>query len=83
MSCRPLWERMSKSSSRSRRARFLLFLLWAVNRSGLDEGRVRPLDVREVELEDEDARREESCEVKARVVDEEISLVVDLGLRTP
>lgn len=54
-----------------------------MNRSGLDEGRVRPLDVREVELEDEDARREESCEVKARVVDEEISLVVDLGLRTP
>lgn len=47
----------------------------------MDEGRVRPLDVRELEVED--AKRDESWEVKARVVEEEISLVVDLGLRMP
>jgi len=58
-----------------------VFLLCAVNRSGLDEGRVRPLDVRELEVED--AKRDESWEVKARVVEEEISLVIDLGLRMP
>jgi hypothetical protein len=72
---------MSASSSRSRRARFLLFLLWVVNRSGLEEGRARPLVVRKLELDD--ARREESWDVKARVVEEEISFVVDLGLRMP
>ena len=59
----------------------MVFLLWAVNRSGLDEGRVRPLDVREPEVED--AKREESWEVKARVVEDEISFVVDFGLRMP
>lgn len=52
-----------------------------MNRSALDEGRVRPLDVRELEVED--ARRDESWEVKARVVEEEISFVVDFGLRIP
>jgi hypothetical protein len=59
----------------------LLFLLWAVKRSGFEEGRARPLDVRELEVED--ARREDSWEVKARVVEEEISFVVDLGFRMP
>jgi hypothetical protein len=72
---------MFESSSRSRRARFLLFLLWAVKRSGLEEGRARPPDVRELEVED--AKREDSWEVKARVVEEEISFVVDLGFRMP
>lgn len=52
-----------------------------MNRSGLDEGRDRPPDVRELEVED--AKRDESWEVKARVVEEEISFVVDLGLRMP
>lgn len=47
----------------------------------MDEGRVRPMDVRELEVED--AKRDESCEVKARVVEEEISFVVDFGLRMP
>jgi hypothetical protein len=37
--------------------------------------------VRKLELDD--ARREESWDVKARVVEEEISFVVDLGLRMP
>jgi len=55
--------------------------LWAVKRSGLEEGRARPPDVRELEVED--ARREDSWEVKARVVEEEISFVVDLGFRMP
>ena len=52
-----------------------------MNRSGLDEVRVRPADVRELEVEV--ARRDESWEANARVVEEEISFVVDLGLRMP
>lgn len=50
--------------------------------SDLDfEGRGRPDDVL---LSLEEARRDDSCEVKARVVDEEISLaLVDLAGRTP
>ncbi len=62
----------------SARARFLAFLLWAVKIKDLEdlEGRVRP----EVTVLEGWERSEESCEVKARDVEEEISLdLVDLG----
>ena len=66
----------------SARARFLVFLLWAVKMEDFKdfEGRVRP-DVGAVEGL---ARREESWEVNARVVEEDISLdLVDLGRGRP
>lgn len=64
------------SGSRSRRARLLEFLLCVVKRFGFEaEGRGRPLvrDEEELELELLE-RRELSVEVKASVVEEEISL---------
>lgn len=71
------------SDSRSFRARFLEFLLCAVKRSDLfEEGRTRPR-VLLLLLGSDEERREESCEVNARVVEEEISLLAFLGLRTP
>ncbi len=48
----------------------------------LFEGLARPAVVRDVEL-DEVERRLERVDVKARLVDEEISLTVFLGLRIP
>jgi len=72
---------MCPSSSRSLAARFFVFLLCAVKMSGLFlEGRGRPgfwAVLLGVEI------REESVDVKARLVDEEISLGVFLGLRIP
>ena len=56
----------------------MAFLLWAVKIKDLEdlEGRVRP----EVTVLEGWERSEESCEVKARDVEEEISLdLVDLG----
>ena len=51
--------------------------------SDLEVGRGRPLVVLELELEVVEARREDSWEVKARVVEEDISFFVALGLRKP
>ena len=63
-------------------ARFLVFLLWVVKMEDLEdlEGRMRP-DVRAAEGCE---RREDSWEVNAKLVEEEISLdLVDLGLGMP
>ena len=71
---------MCPSTSRSLAARFLVFLLWVAKMSDLFfEGRGRPRCwvVEEVE------RRLERVDVKARLVEEEISLGVYLGLRIP
>jgi hypothetical protein len=63
----------SSSSSKSLAARFLAFLLCEVKMSPfVFEGRERPVVVRE---EVDVVSREESVEVKAREVEEEISLV--------
>jgi hypothetical protein len=73
------------SDSRSFRARFLEFLLCAVKRSDLfEDGRTRPRLVLLLGSDDEDEeRRDESCEANARVVEEEISFFLFFGLRTP
>lgn len=66
----------------SARARFLVFLLWAVKIEDLEdlEGRMRP----ELGAVEGWERREESWEVKARVVEEGISLdLVVLGRGRP
>ena len=65
-------------------ARFLVFLLWVVKMSGLEEeedleGRERAVE--EVEVGFDWARRVDSWVVKARVLDEEISLVLEVLLR--
>ena len=60
----------------------MAFLLWAVKMEDLEdlEGRVRP----DVEAAEGCDRSEESCEVKARDVEEDISLdLVDLGRGRP
>ena len=83
MSCLPtVLLASSPSSSKSRAARFFAFLLCEVKISVfVFEGRGRPADVG---LEEEVVvRRLESVDVKARLVDEEISLGVFLGLRIP
>ncbi len=66
----------------SARARFLVFLLWAVKMEDLEdlEGRVRP----EVGAAEGWESSEESWEVKANVVEEDISLdLVLLGRGRP
>ena len=63
-------------------ARFFVFLLWLVKMEGLFlEGRVRAaVEVGLLEEEDS-ARREASCEEKARVDDEVISLLREFFCR--
>lgn len=72
-----IWDAgVEASGVRSARARFLVFLLWTVKMSDLDfEGRGRAAEV--LVWGFDRARRELSWEVKARVVEEEISLTLE------